>query len=191
MKFWIKNKYDEGKIIAGCINADGQAQETLYKTFAPTMFAICLRYSADYPQAEDILQEGFIKVFQNIHRFRHEGSFEGWLKRIFINTSLEWIRKHSAMNKMLDIEFFKEEIIEEDAFHELSKNDLLRLIQSLSPGYRTVFNLFAIEGYSHKEIASMLGISEGTSKSQFSRARFLLQKMVINSNKTRYAAAIL
>ena len=191
MKFWVKNKYDEQAILAGCLKGERRSQELLYKNFAPTMFAICLRYAADHPQAEDMLQEGFIKVFQNLGRFRNEGSFEGWMKRIFVNTALEWLRKHGVMNRVMDVEFFAEEIIQEDAFDELSKNDLVRMIQNLSPGYRTVFNLFAIEGYSHKEIAVMMNISEGTSKSQFSRARYLLQKMVINSNKTRYAAAVL
>ena len=191
MKFWIKNNYDETAVLNGCRNGNSKSQELLYKTFAPTMFAICLRYSADYPQAEDMLQEGFIKVFQNIGKFRSEGSFEGWLKRIFVNTALEWLRKNGTMNKMMDVEYFKDELIQEDAFHELSKNDLMRLIQSLSAGYRTVFNLYAIEGYTHKEIGNMLGISEGTSKSQFARARYILQRMVIHSNKTRYAAAVL
>ena len=191
MKFWVKNKYDEQAILAGCLKGESRSQELLYKNFAPTMFAICLRYAADHPQAEDMLQEGFIKVFQNLGRFRNEGSFEGWMKRIFVNTAFEWLRKHGVMNRVMNVEFFAEEIIQEDAFDELSKNDLVRMIQNLSPGYRTVFNLFAIEGYSHKEIAVMMNISEGTSKSQFSRARYLLQKMVINSNKTRYAAAVL
>ena len=191
MKFWVKNKYDEQAILAGCLKGESRSQELLYKNFAPTMFAICLRYAADHPQAEDMLQEGFIKVFQNLGRFRNEGSFEGWMKRIFVNTAFEWLRKHGVMNRVMDVEFFAEEIIQQDAFDELSKNDLVRMIQNLSPGYRTVFNLFAIEGYSHKEIAVMMNISEGTSKSQFSRARYLLQKMVINSNKTRYAAAVL
>ena len=191
MKFWVKNKYDEQAILAGCLKGESRSQELLYKNFAPTMFAICLRYAADHPQAEDMLQEGFIKVFQHLGRFRNEGSFEGWMKRIFVNTAFEWLRKHGVMNRVMDVEFFAEEIIQQDAFDELSKNDLVRMIQNLSPGYRTVFNLFAIEGYSHKEIAVMMNISEGTSKSQFSRARYLLQKMVINSNKTRYAAAVL
>ena len=191
MKFWVKNKYDEQAILAGCLKGESRSQELLYMNFAPTMFAICLRYAADHPQAEDMLQEGFIKVFQHLGRFRNEGSFEGWMKRIFVNTAFEWLRKHGVMNRVMDVEFFAEEIIQQDAFDELSKNDLVRMIQNLSPGYRTVFNLFAIEGYSHKEIAVMMNISEGTSKSQFSRARYLLQKMVINSNKTRYAAAVL
>lgn len=179
------------QIIEGCINANRFMQEALYRKHSPVMFSICLRYAVDRPQAEDMLQEGFVKVFNNVQKFRNEGSFEGWMKRIFVNTAIEWLRKNTMMNRMLEIETTPVNKIQQDDFHHLAAKDLMELVQSLSPGYRTVFNLFAIEGYGHKEIGEMLGISEGTSKSQFARARVVLEKMVVNSQKTNYAAAVL
>ena len=165
--------------------------EALYKKYASTMFGICLRYAVDTPQAEDMLQEGFIKVFGHIHQFRREGSFEGWMKRIFVNTAIEWLRRNSQMNQMLDVDTTPLNRVQQDDFHKLSAKDLLGFVQSLAPGYRTVFNLYAVEGYSHKEIGEMLGINEGTSKSQFARARYMLEKMVLNAQKPAYAAALL
>lgn len=166
------------RFLEECIAGQPQSQKLLYEYFAPKMFGICLRYASDYHQAEDILQEGFIKVFNNLHRFRREGSFEGWLKRIFINTSIEYYRK-SANNYTLPL---VEEILTVDfsgkAISNLRHQDLLKVIQDLPTGYRTVFNLYAIEGYSHKEIAQMLKIREGTSKSQLARARNLLKKLI-------------
>jgi RNA polymerase sigma factor (sigma-70 family) len=179
------------QIIEGCIKGNRFMQEGLYRKYSPVMFAICLRYAVDRPQAEDIMQEGFVKVFLNLPKFRNEGSFEGWMKRIFVNTAIEWLRKHSKMNQMLDVEVTEIKRVQQDDFGSLSAKDLMNLIQSLAPGYRTVFNLYAIEGYSHKEIGELLGISEGTSKSQFARARYILEKLIIESEKTNYAAAVL
>jgi RNA polymerase sigma factor (sigma-70 family) len=168
----------EREMIEGCIVGNRTAQEALYNLYAPKMFGICLRYANDYHSGEDILQEGFIKVFNNIHRFRGEGSFEGWLKRIFINTAIEHYRK--AMNQTDHHELDKSENnpVDDNALHELAMKDLLAMIQELSPGYRAVFNMYVIEGFSHKEIAEMVGISEGTSKSQLARARTILQKKI-------------
>lgn len=154
-------------------------QEELYNRFAGKMYAVCLRYANNAEDAQDLLQEGFIKVFRNLHRFRAEGSFEGWIRRVFINSSIEHLRKKSLqVSKVTD----KEESTIEDgditALDSLAEQDIINLIQELSPGYRTVFNLYVIEGYSHKEIAEQLGISEGTSKSQLARARSILQKKV-------------
>ncbi|MBX7139594.1 MAG: sigma-70 family RNA polymerase sigma factor [Chitinophagales bacterium] len=165
-------------------------QEELYRIFSPKMFAICMRYCSNYQEAEDLLQEGFIKVFGNISRFRNEGSFEGWMKRIFVNTAIEGFRKNHFLNNMMEVEEMKNDIVQEDDFHQLSAADLLRMVQALSPGYRTVFNLYAIEGYNHQEIADMLGISVGTSKSQLARARYILQKMVLSSQKVQQYAAV-
>ena len=191
MKFRIKQHFSDQDLIIGCLAGGRRFQEGLYNQYGSTMFSICLRYASDYYQAEDMLQEGFIKVFNNLKNFRNEGSFEGWLKRIFVNTAIEWLRKNKVMNEMQVIEKVSLHIVQEDCFSQLAADDLMKLIQSLSPGYRTVFNLYSIEGYSHKEIGQMMNINEGTSKSQLARARYILQKMVVQTNKVQYAAAVL
>jgi RNA polymerase sigma factor (sigma-70 family) len=154
-------------------------QEELYNRFSGKMYAVCLRYANNSDDAQDLLQEGFIKVFRNLHRFRAEGSFEGWIRRVFVNSSIEHFRKKSLqLSKVSDKE---EDTIEDNdltALDNLAEKDIINLIQQLSPGYRTVFNLYVIEGFSHKEIGEKLGISEGTSKSQLARARSILQKKV-------------
>jgi RNA polymerase sigma-70 factor (ECF subfamily) len=190
MRLWGKEKISEQQLIDGCIRGERKMQEEFYKVFAPSMFSICLRYANDYCQAEDMLQEGFIRAYANLQKFRNEGSFEGWMKRIFVNTAIEGYRKNLMTNNMLEVEDMKNDLVQQDDFHHLSKDDLLKMIQRLSPGYRTVFNLYAIEGYSHQEIADMLGINIGTSKSQLARARYLLQKMVLNSQKIQKYAAV-
>lgn len=166
--------YTEEQIINGCIMGDRKMQHVLYERFAPSMFALCLRYARDYHAAEDILQDGFVKVFRFISNFRKEGSFEGWVRRIFINTAIEYLRKATHLFPIVNEEGEAIDIKDENLFDGLEVDDLIGMIQSLSPGYRTVFNLYAIEGYSHKEIAEMLQISEGTSKSQLARARQVL-----------------
>lgn len=166
------------QLLEECIAGRPQSQKLLYQYFAPKMFGICLRYSRDYHHAEDLLQEGFVKVFNNLHRFRREGSFEGWMKRIFINTSIEFHRKSSNYYELPLEEELIPEGFDDKILSDLMFQDLLALIQGLSDGYRTVFNLYAIEGYSHKEIGKMLGIQEGTSKSQLARARNALKALI-------------
>ncbi|WEK35411.1 MAG: sigma-70 family RNA polymerase sigma factor [Candidatus Pseudobacter hemicellulosilyticus] len=154
-------------------------QEELYRRFSPKMYAVCLRYANNPNDAQDLLQEGFIKVFRNLHRFRAEGSFEGWMRRVFVNTSIEHYRKKSA--HLATVSEKEENTIEDmdvTALDQLAEKDIVAIIQELSPGYRTVFNLYVVEGYSHKEIGEMLGISEGTSKSQLARAKGILQKKI-------------
>ncbi len=166
-------------LIKECIAGNRESQERLYRYFSPKMFAICLRYANDYQSAEDILQEGFIKVFNHLDKYKASGSFEGWMKRIFINTSIEHYRKAVVTNRYVEIDSaYHVSYKGEDAVSCLSKKDLLGLIQQLPMGYRTVFNLYAIEGFTHREISQKLGISEGTSKSQLARARAMLQKML-------------
>jgi len=153
-------------------------QEELYKRFAPKMYAVCLRYSNNADDAQDLLQEGFIKIFKNLDRFRAEGSFEGWVRRVFVNTSIEHYRRKVNLTSTSERE---ETLIEDSSFTALDKlgeKDIIKLVQELSPGYRAVFNMYAIKGYSHKEIGAILGISEGTSKSQLARAKGILQKKV-------------
>jgi len=167
------------ELIADCIAGRRKSQELLYAHFSPKMFGICLRYASDYHSAEDILQDGFIKAFNNLHRFRNEGSFEGWLKRIFVNTSIEHYRKNLQRRQITTIDHAESiEQVATTPLDNLAKDELLGLVQKLSPGYRTVFNLYAIEGFAHKEIGKLLDISEGTSKSQLARARINLQKMI-------------
>jgi RNA polymerase sigma factor (sigma-70 family) len=168
----------DGDLIRGCLSGDSRMQEALYKRFAAKMYAVCLRYSNNADDAQDLLQEGFVKIFKNLDRFRAEGSFEGWVRRVFVNTSIEHYRKKVNLTSTSE----REEALIEDgsvnALDKLAEKDIIALVQDLSPGYRAVFNMYAIEGYSHKEIGSILGISEGTSKSQLARAKGILQKKV-------------
>lgn len=173
----------EAALVARCQKRESSAQLELYKTFSSKMFGVCLRYAKDYHAAEDLLQEGFVKVFKNIDKFRGEGSFEGWVRRIFINTSIEHYRKQVRMYPIQANEPSEFDHYEERTMDHLLEEDILKLVQELSPGYRTVFNLYVIEGYSHREIAEMLNISEGTSKSQLARARYILQTKVEESSK--------
>ena len=170
--------YSDEQIIAGCRAGDRKYQELLYQRFASKMFTVCMRYAAESNSAQDLLQEGFVKIFKNIDKFRGDGSFEGWIRRIFVNTCLEFVRKKANMYVVQDTEKVKLEYQDENALQKLMKEDLMEMIQSLSTGYRTIFNLYVIEGYSHKEIAELLNVTEGTSKSQLARARYLLQKKV-------------
>ncbi|MGB0838811.1 MAG: RNA polymerase sigma factor [Chitinophagales bacterium] len=183
----MTKKSKEKAILEGCLQGSRKYQELLYKQYSGKMFAIALRYAKDYHSAEDILQEGFVKVFRNIHRFRGDGSFEGWMRRIFVNTAIEHFRKIVHTAPIMDATGSNKDITNDQTLSKLAANDLLALVSSLSPGYRTVFNLYVIEGYSHKEIAKMLSISEGTSKSQLARARYLLQDKVnqLYSNSTK------
>lgn len=167
-------------IIQGCIDGNPKMQETLYKMYSPKMFGVCLRYSGHQEDAQDILQEGFIKVFRNLEKFRREGSFEGWMRRIFVNTAIEHYRKSINLYPVSESQENNVEDKEWNAFDKLALKDLVKLIQTLSPGYRTVFNLYVVEGYTHREIAEMMGISEGTSKSQLARAKAILQNLINN-----------
>jgi RNA polymerase sigma-70 factor (ECF subfamily) len=168
----------ESDLINGCIEGNRRMQEELYRRFSPRMYAVCLRYAGSSEEAEDILQEGFIKVFKKLNTFRSEGSFEGWVRRIFVNTAIEHFRRKRYLQPVTEKEENTMEGNYLSVLDNLAERDIMELIQQLSPGYRTVFNMYVVEGYSHKEIGDMLGISEGTSKSQLSRAKVILQDMV-------------
>lgn len=168
----------ESDLINGCLNGDRRLQEELYRRFSPKMYAVCLRYAGNAEEAEDILQEGFIKVFKKLDSFRSEGSFEGWVRRIFVNTAIEHFRRKRYLMPVTEKEENSIEGKYLSVLDNLAANDIMALVQELSPGYRTVFNMYVVEGYSHKEIGDILGISEGTSKSQLSRAKVILQDMV-------------
>ncbi len=168
----------DSDLIRGCMESDRRMQEELYRRFSPRMYAVCLRYAGNAEEAEDILQEGFIKVFKKLDSFRNEGSFEGWIRRIFVNTAIEHFRRKKYLLPVTEKEENTIEGKYTSVLDELGAKDIMALVQELSPGYRTVFNMYVVEGYTHKEIADQLGISEGTSKSQLSRAKVILQDMV-------------
>ncbi len=169
---------DIKNIIKGCLAGNRRDQELLYRRHAARLYAVCLQYSGNDDEARDILQEGFIKIFENLIHYKHEGSFEGWMHRIVVNTALEKFRSKHNLYRVDDIDLIPEPDAapETEDYSGLEAVDLLDIIRELPPKYRMVFNLFAIEGYSHKEISQMVNISEGTSKSNLSRARIILQK---------------
>ena len=155
------------------------AKELLYRYFAPRMYGICLRFAGNKMEADDILHEGFIRVFTKINDFRNEGSLEGWIRRTIINTAINYYRRNSRYSKMseldnLDLASDNYNVV----YDKISRDELLEIIQELPSGYRTVFNLNVVEGYTHKEIGELLNISDNTSKSQLNRARLLLQKKI-------------
>jgi len=167
-------------IIKGCLDGNRRDQELLYRRHAAKLYAVCLQYSGNDDEARDILQEGFIKIFENLIHYKNEGSFEGWMRRIVVNTALEKYRSKHNLYRVDDIDLIPEPDAdpETEDYAGLEAVALLDIIRELPPKYRMVFNLYAIEGYSHKEISQMINISEGTSKSNLSRARIILQKKV-------------
>jgi RNA polymerase sigma-70 factor (ECF subfamily) len=170
---------DEKQLITGCLNGDRRTQKELYDLYSRKMMGVCLRYVSDRETARDLLQEGFIKVFSSIGSYAGTGAFEGWMRTVFVNGALEYLRKTDILRDSVDtgsIENLSGD--EESAVSRLSAEELMNLIQRLPEGFRTVFNLYAIEGYSHKEIARMLHITESTSRSQYVRARKWLQEQI-------------
>lgn len=171
--------HSDEQLIEGCLNNESYYQELLYKRFAPKMFGVCMRFAKNQMEAEDIMQEGFIKVYSYLKTFRKEGSLEGWIRRTIINTAINLYKKNYKylQDTALD-QAGKAAAEEEGVLDKLSLKELLNLIQELPDGYRIVFNLNVMEGYTHREIGEMLEISENTSKSQLSRARNALQKKI-------------
>ncbi len=187
---FLEQKYNIDELIKRCKAGERKSQELLYKQFASKMLGVCCRYATDRMEAEDMMQNGFIKVFQKMGDYRGEGSFEGWIRRIMVHSSIEYYRRHHKMLQVVDLEDAENEpAVDPLATAKLAAEDLLLLIQQLSPGYRIVFNLYAIEGFSHKEIAAITGITEGASKSQLSRARAVLKQQIIKLEGKRYGYA--
>lgn len=182
MKLKIYRNSEE-QLIRSCLKKDRAAQQELYQNYASKMLGVCRRYVNDVDQAEDVMIQAFIKVFNKLDQFKFEGSFEGWIRRIMVNESLTFIRKNKNLYLEVDIEEAHREPDYTRLDDHLQAEDLLKLIAQLPTGYRTVFNLYAIEGYSHKEIAERLKISQNTSKSQLSRARTLLQRNLLKSEQ--------
>jgi len=168
------------KIVKKCKTYDKKAQKELYDVYSPVLFGVCLRYSKSQTDAEDILQEGFVKIFTKINNFSGKGSFEGWMRRIIVNTAISHYHKNKKHKEVFDIDEIQETDIEGASFDtvDFTKEELFSVINKLPEGYRIVFNMYAIEGYKHKEIAAELNISENTSKSQYSRAKDKLKKML-------------
>ena len=165
----------ETQLIAALKRGDSRAHKVVYERFAGKMLAICTRYCANRADAEEVMLDGFMRVFEKVGQFREDGSFEGWVRRVMVTESLMFLRKNKQWRQEISIDDVPVEPDYEWADTAICENDLLRMVNQLPDGYRTVFNLYAIEGYAHAEIAEMLGISEGTSKSQLSRARTMLQ----------------
>ncbi len=174
----------EQQLLEGCIAGDRAFQTKLYDLFAPKMLGVCLRYSKNREEAEEVLQEGFMRVFIYIKKFKGIGSFEGWIRKIMVNCALSKYRNKIHLNPVIQLDVSGYAIAEEpDILSTLNAKELLSLVQSLPPGYRIVFNLYVFEGYKHREIAEALGISEGTSKSNLSDARSFLQKALTIKKK--------
>jgi RNA polymerase sigma-70 factor (ECF subfamily) len=166
------------EVIDGCVEGKRKYQYKLYQMYASKMMGLCMRYAQNQAEAEDILQDGFVKVFGHIHKFQPYGPFEGWVRRIFVNTAIEYYRQRRKF-LINDIEIENQDFeFNENVVDSLAAEEILGLIKEMPDGYRMVFNMYAIEGYSHKEIADELGISVGTSKSQYSRARSYLQRQM-------------
>lgn len=173
-------------LVKECVSGNAKAQRMLFDRFSAKMLGVAIRYIKDKERAEDVLQDAFIKVFKNLKKFKHDGSLEGWIRRIVVNTALDQLRKNKKRQGDLELDDSFVEITTNNFTEErLQAESLIKIVQQLPDGYRTVFNLFAIEGYSHKEIAKKLNISENTSKSQYSRAKTVLREILNKLNIER------
>ena len=170
----------EKELIHSCLKNDRKAQKTLYDNYSRKMMGVCIRYSNDTETAKDMLQDGFIKIFGNLSTFQFNGSFEGWMRRIFVNTCLEHLRKTDILHDAADLDYAAAPLSSgsHTAIEQMSANDLMKLINELPKGFRLIFNMYEIEGYSHKEIADALNITESTSRSQLTRAKQLLKNKI-------------
>ncbi|MFZ9848730.1 MAG: RNA polymerase sigma factor [Flavobacteriales bacterium] len=187
---------DNAIIIRGCIDGDRRSQQRLYEAYYGKMMAVCRRYAKDNDEALDIFQEAFIKVFNNIHKYGDKGSFEGWIRRIMVNTAIDFIRRAKAGGQTVELTDRHTDTMgnhdDEDEgdsiLGNVSYDELLKCVQNLSPAYKQVFNLYVVDGYQHQEIAEMLNISVGTSKSNLAKAKmnlrkFLSEKMAVANSK--------
>ena len=170
----------EEQMLAGCLQNDAASQDALYSRFSPRMLGVCYRFAKNREDAEDMLQEGFIKVFSQIHQYRGEGALEGWIRRIMVHTCINALKKNKKFSDCVDIAFASGIGIREESIPSIMQaKEVVECIRVLPLGYRTVLNLYAIEGYSHKEIGNMLDIEESTSRSQYTRAKTMLEDILI------------
>ena len=173
----------EEMLLQGCLDHDATAQQELYYRFSPKMLSVCYRYAKAREDAEDMLQEGFIKVFSQIDKYENRGSLEGWILRIIVHTCINHLKKNKKFNDHVDLAFAGNIVIREDNIPAIIQaKQIVECIRSLPIGYRTVLNLYAIEGYSHKEIAALLDIEESTSRSQYTRAKSMLEEVLVKKN---------
>jgi len=188
----------EELMLNGCIKNNAAAQEALYNRFSPRMLGVCYRFAKNREDAEDMLQEGFIKVFTQIHQYRNEGALEGWIRRIVVHTCINILKKNKKFTDSVDIIHATSVHIKEDMIPSIMQaKQVVECIRTLPLGYKTVLNLYAIEGYSHKEIADMLDIEESTSRSQYTRAKAMLEEILIRKKiiqkqrkRTEYYGAV-
>ncbi|MEQ1798286.1 MAG: sigma-70 family RNA polymerase sigma factor [Lacibacter sp.] len=170
----------EEAILQGCLKNQPVAQQELYSRYSPKMLSVCYRFARNREDAEDMLQEGFIRVFTQIHQFQSKGSFEGWIRRIIVHTCINHLKKHKKFNDSVDITQAQTVSVREDSVPSIIQaKQVIECIRTLPLGYRTVLNLFAIDGYTHREIANMLDIEESTSRSQYTRAKAMLEQILI------------
>jgi len=170
----------EQAMIQGCLRKDSLSQRELYNHFSPRMLPVCYRYAGNREDAEDMLQEGFIKVFTQLHTFVGKGAFEGWVRRIIVHTCINILKKNKKFNESVGLEYAESKpVTEESVASVMQGRQVLECIRQLPTGYRTVLNLYAIEGYSHKEIGELLEIGDSTSRSQYTRARTLLENVLV------------
>ncbi len=170
----------EEQMLAGCLQNDAASQDSLYSRFSPRMLGVCYRFAKNREDAEDMLQEGFIKVFSQIHQYRSEGALEGWIRRIMVHTCINALKKNKKFSECVDIAYAGNVGIREESIPSIMQaKEVVECIRSLPLVYRTVLNLYAIEGYSHKEIGNMLDIEESTSRSQYTRAKSMLEDILI------------
>jgi RNA polymerase sigma-70 factor (ECF subfamily) len=170
----------EEAILQGCLQNNAQSQRELYTRYSPKMLAVCYRFAHNREDAEDMLQEGFIKVFSQIHTFRNQGAFEGWIRKIVVHTCINHLKKNKRFNESVDIIYASSiQVREESVPSIVQTKQIVECIRILPMGYRTVLNLYAIEGYSHKEISEMLDIEESTSRSQYTRAKQMLEDILV------------
>jgi RNA polymerase sigma-70 factor (ECF subfamily) len=188
----------EELMLAGCLSNNSSSQEALYNRFSPRMLGVCYRFAKNREDAEDMLQEGFIKVFSQIHQYRSEGALEGWIRRIMVHTCINVLKKNKKFSDSVDINFASGIGIREESIPSIMQaKEVVECIRLLPIGYRTVLNLYAIEGYSHKEIGDVLDIEESTSRSQYTRAKAMLEDILVKKkimlkttkNKTDYFGA--
>jgi RNA polymerase sigma factor (sigma-70 family) len=173
----------EEAILTGCLQNESVAQKELYARYSPKMLSVCYRFAHNREDAEDMLQEGFIKVFSQIHTFQNKGAFEGWIRRIIVHTCINHLKKNKKFNESVDIIHATGiQVREESVPSIVQAKQIVECIRILPLGYRTVLNLYAIEGYSHKEISAMLDVEESTSRSQYTRAKQMLEDILIRKN---------
>jgi RNA polymerase sigma-70 factor (ECF subfamily) len=170
----------EQALITGCLHNDPAAQRELYNRYSPKMLSVCYRFGQSREDAEDMLQEGFIKVFTQIHTFQNKGAFEGWIRRIIVHTCINFLKKHKKFNESVDLAYANSLQVKEETMPSIMQaRQIIECIRLLPVGYRTVLNLYALEGYSHKEIGEMLDIEESTSRSQYTRSKAMLEMILV------------